>query len=332
MMRNSNSVFKRSSVWMSTMALALLLAACGQNATPEADQTRDDLTLNAIDDRYTIEATGDNVARVVWSVDGAEVETDAEAPFLLELDLADYEPGEHQIHARITIDVLDERSDVQRTVDFTVGGDGGNIGWTLVDADTDQDVAAFESGDTVGMDDPTAASARLEGVPGPVTFYLDGNRTRRESSEPYALFGDANGDYHAGDLGGTHTLRAVAGDGSEHVATVTVVSGEVDDGDSGSDGSGDGDDGSDGSDGSDGDTVSPPEGDAVPRLLSGWGWKKNDTLQIDEFAYRPNDVGSGEFEGFDRLYTRRVDARGFRFRLDLTRDATVVMAWPASDL
>ena len=305
-------------LWVALSTLLLVLASCQQEAMDSY------LMSQADGDTLVTEAVGSNLVRVVWSVDGVEVAASNEAPFRLTLQLSNYTPGDHEINALITVSVLGEESDIVRKVPFKVSDASSTSGfrWTLVDAVEDTDIGAFVNGHTLVAADPSAVNVRVEGdsVVSPVTFYLDGVQVRTEKAAPFALFGNSGSDYYAADLSGTHTLRVVSGNGSEDTVTLTVQAESSE------------------------STAPLPEPVEAPtpvpgassdvRLLNGWGLVKptsmGDSVNISGFRYQPSDVSGGPYAGFDRLYTRDVSDRSFQFYLRLTRQATVVMAWPAN--
>jgi hypothetical protein len=104
-------------------------------------------------------------------------------------------------------------------VKLTGGGGGGGTpsvtSFTLVNADTDQDIGPLANGATLNLAAlPTRnLNVRANTEPatvGSVRFELDGNANYSiESAAPYALAGDASGDYNAWTPAvGSHSLRA----------------------------------------------------------------------------------------------------------------------------
>ncbi len=113
-----------------------------------------------------------------------------------------------------------EGSEDIASIQINVGAasQNGVVGFTLINANTDQDM--FELTDGLVID---AASLQGMGlnirantnptIVGSVSLSLTGpvNNTRTESVAPYALFGDASGNYSAQNLlTGTYTLSATA--------------------------------------------------------------------------------------------------------------------------
>jgi hypothetical protein len=97
----------------------------------------------------------------------------------------------------------------------TVATGPGIIGFTLINADTDQAIDTIDDGETIDLSSlPTMnLNIRADTSAGPiesVRFGFDGNANYRvENIPPYALFSDQSGNYHAGTLSvGSHTLSA----------------------------------------------------------------------------------------------------------------------------
>ena len=82
-------------------------------------------------------------------------------------------------------------------------------GFVLIDADADMPIMEIADGDTLDLSAQTTninIQAAFLNV-GSVVFTLDGGDTKTETAPPYALAGDAGGDYHP--LDGTSTLAAI---------------------------------------------------------------------------------------------------------------------------
>jgi hypothetical protein len=93
------------------------------------------------------------------------------------------------------------------TVTFTVVSEG-ITGFTLVNASTDQDVMELQDGDTIPAGSAWNIRANADQKTRSVEFFLNGIR-RLENQEPFAYFGDNQGDYRAGTLQpGEYTLSA----------------------------------------------------------------------------------------------------------------------------
>ncbi|GAA4323787.1 PKD domain-containing protein [Flaviaesturariibacter amylovorans] len=99
--------------------------------------------------------------------------------------------------------------------------------FTLVNADTDQDIMTLTDGATLNYYSlPTQRlNIRANTAPGPVGsvgFNLTGGQTRNyiESTAPYALYGDAGGNYNPWSLGpGSYTLKATSYTGAHSSGT-----------------------------------------------------------------------------------------------------------------
>ena len=89
---------------------------------------------------------------------------------------------------------------------------GEVTGLTLIDANTNRPIRALKDGDTVDFAKDGGAlniRADVSGRVGSVRFRLDGNTVRTESTAPFAVGGDRNGNYSAWHVGpGRHTLVA----------------------------------------------------------------------------------------------------------------------------
>ena len=100
-------------------------------------------------------------------------------------------------------------------------GYGPDVKLYLIDANTDQRIAEITEGSTLDMSGLQDGSLSIEadvagGGVASATLDLNGSGgpTQTESVEPYALFGDAGGDFAGGTLGtGSHTLTVSLYDG-----------------------------------------------------------------------------------------------------------------------
>ncbi|MDN5203019.1 fasciclin domain-containing protein [Fulvivirgaceae bacterium BMA10] len=77
---------------------------------------------------------------------------------------------------------------------------GKVVGYTLVNADTDEDIQEIKDGDVINLNDLETKNLNIRAniVPmntGSVKFYLNGQDLRTENAFPYALFSDTQGDY-----------------------------------------------------------------------------------------------------------------------------------------
>jgi ELWxxDGT repeat protein len=90
--------------------------------------------------------------------------------------------------------------------------------FTLVNADTDQDIRTLQDGDVITKSSDENISIRYNpaGTPGSVAFTLNGSRVRLENAAPYSLAGDASGNYNPwrGAAPGPYTLTATPYSGS----------------------------------------------------------------------------------------------------------------------
>ena len=100
--------------------------------------------------------------------------------------------------------------------------------FTLIDAATDREVMTLQAGATLNL--ATLPSRKLNvranvaGGASAVEFRLDGSQRRMEKSAPFALAGDADGDYRAWTPAvGNHTLTATAYAGSSKGAELSVA-------------------------------------------------------------------------------------------------------------
>jgi hypothetical protein len=92
---------------------------------------------------------------------------------------------------------------------------GETFSFTLVDAETDQEIQEVLEQDVLIQSNLPETVNLVLNVPGEydskfrsVVFFLDGKRIQTENFEPYAVFGDLNGNYLPGNFElGTRTLR-----------------------------------------------------------------------------------------------------------------------------
>jgi CubicO group peptidase (beta-lactamase class C family) len=115
------------------------------------------------------------------------------------------------------------------TVTFSVT-DGGTppppsgpavVSFTLINADTDQDIGPLTSGMTISSGNYSVRANTSPATVGSVRFGLDGNANfHTENAAPYSLAGDASGDYAPWTpAGGSHTLTATPYTGSDGTGT-----------------------------------------------------------------------------------------------------------------
>lgn len=85
--------------------------------------------------------------------------------------------------------------------------------FTLVNADTDEDIQQLNEADIIAIDENTNINIRYNPLetPGSVVFKVDDVATRTETAPPYSLAGDVNGDYAPWQQAnpGTYKLTAI---------------------------------------------------------------------------------------------------------------------------
>lgn len=89
--------------------------------------------------------------------------------------------------------------------------------FTLVNADTDEDIQWLKEGDFIFKSEFPHVNVRYNApsTPGSVVFKLNGGIYRTENQPPYALAGDASGDYNIWTVNnGTYELKATPYSGS----------------------------------------------------------------------------------------------------------------------
>jgi ELWxxDGT repeat protein len=100
-----------------------------------------------------------------------------------------------------------------------INGSPANHGtFTLVNADTDEDIMTMQDGDAITKTESENINIRFNpaGTPGSIVFTLNGSRVRTENAAPYSLGGDSSGDYAAwnGAVPGSYALTATPYSGS----------------------------------------------------------------------------------------------------------------------
>jgi Flp pilus assembly pilin Flp len=131
-------------------------------------------------------------------------------------------------------EIRDAFCEIVAELDPNAGQECGDpITFTLVNADSNQDIQSLEDGDVITLSSlPTTnlsirADTRVDGV-NSVRFGLDANGNfRTESIAPYAIAGDVSGDYAPWTPGvGSHTLTGTAfsatGGGGDMLGAVTI--------------------------------------------------------------------------------------------------------------
>ncbi|NJO02886.1 MAG: HYR domain-containing protein [Bacteroidia bacterium] len=133
---------------------------------------------------------------------------------------ANYAPGDFFLLGSTPVTYLaQDAAGNQSTCSFTVHVLPGNIrlvNFTLIDADSDQDVQVLQNGDTLFMDALPSPNLNIRANTVPETvarveMQLSGplKHTQKEIKAPYALFGDQLGNYHGRALPtGTYELQA----------------------------------------------------------------------------------------------------------------------------
>ena len=163
----------------------------------------------------------DRVESVEFSVNGwstSRIENLPPYAFLGDVG-GDYAPGRLPYGERtITVTGFSEdqgggEAGEPYSINLTVRTGTDVTGFTVVDVVTGNDVMELEDGATINPADlPPGINIRAEvlGGVGSVRFELDPDGYERtESVAPFALFGDIDGEYLAGELtSGSHTLRA----------------------------------------------------------------------------------------------------------------------------
>src|SRR3954466_8991631 len=90
---------------------------------------------------------------------------------------------------------------------------GAVTGLTLINAATDADIGAFQSGAALDFSTGSTFSVRADvggGTVASVKFLLDGAAIRTESSAPFSVAGDTVGDYDPWPVSaGNHTLTVI---------------------------------------------------------------------------------------------------------------------------
>lgn len=113
-----------------------------------------------------------------------------------------------------------EGSDTEKTIwiydPLNPPADKGTF--TLVNADTDEDIKTLVDGDVIGKSETENINVRFNPAepPGSVRFILNGSNVRTENAAPYSLAGDASGNYNpwTGASSGSYTLTATPYSGS----------------------------------------------------------------------------------------------------------------------
>ncbi|MEM9043739.1 MAG: cadherin-like domain-containing protein [Pseudomonadota bacterium] len=213
--------------------LELMDANSDQTITALEDGTVVTLTAEALA-ALTIKATteSDSVESITFDIEDGRTHTENRVPYALfgdnqgDLSAGNLGPGEHSLTVvaydenRGNGEVLGERTITFEIVEEVVEPEPEPIAFSfdLIDTDADEEIGALEDGAVVTLttDELAAlsikASADSDDVES-VSFQINGGPVHIENFVPYALFGDRNGNYGAGDLGpGLHSLSVVAYD------------------------------------------------------------------------------------------------------------------------
>ena len=168
-----------------------------------------------------------NPGSVVFEHNGRIVRTENAAPFALAGDRSgDYlswdavTPGNHKVTATAYPESNGNGTPgITQFVNFTILAEAETDTFTLVNADTDEDIQMLQDGDVFVKPADMNINIRYNPVSVPyspvstasrVVFKHNNNIVRRESHAPYALAGDRNGDYMRWDgaTPGDHTVEA----------------------------------------------------------------------------------------------------------------------------
>ncbi len=144
------------------------------------------------------------VGSVVFTLNGKKFSTESVFPYALGGDLppGDYaalklSPGDYVLTATPYTEAKGKgKAGVTSTIRFTIVNSPLISSFTLVNADTDQDVMELKDGDIVKLQEIGTANLNVRANTDPqevgsVVFDLNGKRFRTENVFPYALAGDA---------------------------------------------------------------------------------------------------------------------------------------------
>ena len=177
------------------------------------------------------DSDGSVVRHRIW-VNGSLVDTDGSN--FTPHPIRNVTEGNYTVRAQVTDN---EGATAEATASFTVGGGsepppppppppsgGGGITFTLINANTNGALGPMPNGNNISFpnDKNIRANSSFEGTRS-VYFRLTGprNQIRTENAEPYALFGDNNGNYASVDFPvGQYTLTAEAWSGANRSGTM----------------------------------------------------------------------------------------------------------------
>jgi len=104
---------------------------------------------------------------------------------------------------------------VERTIHFLVKQPTGQVSFTLVNAQSDQDISSLENGQIIDLSAigtnqlNIRANSSMSGTSSVIFDYNGTTHFRVENTAPFALFADASGDYNAHTFSpGTYSLTA----------------------------------------------------------------------------------------------------------------------------
>jgi hypothetical protein len=165
-----------------------------------------------------------SVAKVEFFAGATKIGEDTSVPYGISWN--NVSAGNYTLTAKATDD--DGASTTSGAVNISVEEPAPTLAvtsFTLVNADTDQDIGALKDGDTInlaGLETRNlSVRANVSGDPGSVRFAYDGNSNyQTENVAPYAIKGDNSGDYNPWTPAlGSHTLQATPYSGSKATGT-----------------------------------------------------------------------------------------------------------------
>ena len=303
--------------------LIFLLIACGLQQNPEDVS----LQAEATDEVFSVSiAATPTIDQVTWLVDSEEVETDTAAPYALEVQKSAYEPGEHNVTAQVSVDILGEVSVVTRELTFSVEASEGaeSLPISLENEAPEEKTAALEADKP---DDANEATLTLkvydadfsdEGElyingQGPLDLF-DAQASDKWNNKESTVTFDTPADWWQqgeNDLRFTHVKTA-----GYRVMSASVSFSTQDDSTP---------------------TTSKPRpatGDAEPTLLASYRVRHSTGPRHSGVTYRPRQFKASPYSGWDVLTlpggTYRTYTWSDWLTLELNRDATLVVLWDGS--
>lgn len=155
-----------------------------------------------------------SVAEVAFYQGGVLLGTDSTSPYTF--TWSNVAAGSYTLTARATDNSGVSATSAPVSISVSEGGQAV-VSFTLINADTDQPIPGFDpmmEGSTLDFSTLPTQNLNIRANTSPQTvgsvrFVLDGNNFRTESAAPYALAGDASGNYYPWTPGpGSHTLTA----------------------------------------------------------------------------------------------------------------------------